>query len=253
MAGMTENERRKFVRFYIGVSQGYLNGISDIRALEDFCINCGLEVDPRKMQGTNKDKFELILEQCPPEEQATIIRAMLKKFPPDEGLLATRTQALHDELDAVAARMEGASPVPAKKPRITCASVERSIDNAEKLIASGDNGMTDAVDRVHTMLHGYLRAVCDDAGIAYGDNAMMSGLFGLIRSKHAAFTSAGPRKDDLDKIFRSMSGIMDAMNPIRNEGSLAHPNNDLLNPPEAALVINMARTILHYIDMKTKA
>lgn len=50
-----------------------------------------------------------------------------------------------------------------------------------------------------------------------------------------------------------MTGIMDAMNPIRNEGSLAHPNNDLLAPPEAALVINMARTILHYIDMKVTA
>jgi hypothetical protein len=250
MAGLTDSERRKFIRFYVGVDHGYLNGIPDIRALEEFCISCGLEVDPRDMQGTNKDKFEAILAQSPPQDQATIIRAMLERIPPDASMLITRTQSLYDELETVAARLEGASPVPAKRPKITCASVERCIENAEQLIEKGGKGMTDAVDRIHTMLHGYLRAVCDDAGIAYTDKAMMSGLFASIRNQHPAFKNNGPRKDDLERIFRSMSGIVDAMNPIRNEGSLAHPNNDLLAPPEAALVINMARTILHYIDMK---
>jgi hypothetical protein len=81
----------------------------------------------------------------------------------------------------------------------------------------------------------------------------LSGLFALLRNEHAAFSDIGARKNDLEKIFRAMSGIMDAMNPIRNEGSMAHANNNLLEPPEAALVINMARTILHYIDMKVGA
>jgi len=43
------------------------------------------------------------------------------------------------------------------------------------------------------------------------------------------------------------------MNPIRNEASVAHPNKDLLDPPEAALVSNTARTILHYLDKKLSA
>ena len=55
------------------------------------------------------------------------------------------------------------------------------------------------------------------------------------------------------KVLRSMSGIMDLLNPIRNESSVAHPNKDLLDPPEATLVINTARTILHYLDMKLAA
>ena len=109
------------------------------------------------------------------------------------------------------------------------------------------------MDRLHTVLHGYLQAVCDDAGIAYGNRTIMSGLFSLIRSKHPAFASLGPRKDEILQVLRSMSGIMDAMNPIRNEASVAHPNKDLLDPPEAALVINTARTILQYLDMKLSA
>jgi hypothetical protein len=82
---------------------------------------------------------------------------------------------------------------------------------------------------------------------------LMSGLFGLIRSQHPAFADLGPRKDEILQVLRSMSGIMDAMNPIRNESSVAHPNKDLLDPPEAAFVINTARTILHYLDMKLSA
>jgi hypothetical protein len=159
MAGITDSERRKFIRFYVGVDRGYLNGIPDIRALEVFCINCGLEVDPRDMQGTNKDKFEAIFAQSPPQDQATIIRAMLDRIPSDASVLTTRTQTLHDELEAVASRLEGASPVPAKKPKITCASVERCIENAEQLIKKGDKGMTDAVDLHHVGFVSLLEAI----------------------------------------------------------------------------------------------
>lgn len=251
MPGMSDSERRKFVRFYLGVSQGFVAGISDIRALETFCIKCKLEVDPRTLQGTNREKFEQILRECSPAEQATIIRAMLDRFPPNEELFESRTEDLHDELLAVADLLEGCTTVKAKKPVFTSTVVDGAIDDAEELI--GKRGFPSAVDRVHTMLHGYLRVVCDDVGITYGDKVLMSGLFSLIRGQHPAFVNVGPRKEDLDQIFRGMSRIMDAMNPIRNAGSMAHPNKELLDHPEAALVVNMARTILHYIDMKLSA
>ncbi|WP_372724792.1 abortive infection family protein [Novipirellula sp.] len=63
-----------------------------------------------------------------------------------------------------------------------------------------------------------------------------------MRKQRPPFSDVGPRKDDLDKIFCGMSGIMDATNPIRNEGSMAHANNDLLDSSEAGPFINMAQT-----------
>ncbi len=251
MAGMTEIEKKRLLKLYLGVRGGYLGNFDHIGILERFYIESGLEVDPRAYEGTNRAKFEQILNDSPPAVQAMILRQALAFHPPDPERWTTRTQELHDELSAVADRLEGTAPVPSKKPKITSASVERAIDDAEQLIEK--TGATSAVDRVHTMLHGYLRAVCEDAGIRYGEKTLLSGLFGLLRNQHPAFNDVGPRKDDLEKIFRAMSGIMDAMNPIRNEGSMAHANKDLLDPPEAALVINMARTILHYVDMKVAA
>jgi hypothetical protein len=37
---------------------------------------------------------------------------------------------------------------------------------------------------------------------------------------------------------------MDALNPVRNRATVAHPNAELLEKEEAMLVINVARTLL---------
>lgn len=248
MAGMTTNEQRKLVHLYLGVTGGYLASFDNISLLERFYIGAGLDVNPRELQGTNKEKFEQTLGAASPLDQAVIIRASLERHPPDEKAWGTRSAKLHDELISVAERLEGLPPVASKKPVITSAVVNRAIDDAEELITT--TGATSAVDRLHTVLHGYLQAVCTAAGISYSEKSMMSGLFALIRQQHPAFVGPTTRKAELDAIARHISGIMDILNPIRNQASLAHPNNDLLDAPEAFFVVNIIRTILHYLDSK---
>jgi hypothetical protein len=248
MAGLSPQEIAKLINRYIGVSGGYLGDFS-YRTHKDFYPEyCDLCYDTGSMLGTTRVRFETILAGETPANQAKIVRGTLSKYPPDPEALATRTKELHDELLGVAGRLDGACPVGSVIPVITSAVVERAIADAERLLDT--EGATSAVDRLHTALHGYLRAVCDSASIPYTQNMMMSGLFGLIRSQHPAFTDLGPRKQEITLILRAMSGVMDAMNPIRNESSVAHPNKDLLETPEAALVINTARTILHYLNTK---
>ena len=251
MTGMTAIEQRKLVRVYLGVNQGYLGGFSDITELERFYVQCGIDINPRELSGTNRAKFEEILATASAADQARIIRGALEKCPPNQTAWDTRTEKVHDELIAVAERLEGTSPVSSQKPAITSLVVERAIDDAERLIET--TGATSAVDRLHTALHGYLKAVCDDASIAYGSDTTMNGLFRLIREHHPAFADLGPRAQDITSVMRAMGSIMDAMNPIRNKASVAHPNNELLETPEALLVINAARTILHYLDQKVSA
>ncbi len=50
--------------------------------------------------------------------------------------------------------------------------------------------------------------------------------------------------------MRAVGSILDVMNPLRNRASMAHPNEELLGPEEALLVINVSRSILHYLDTK---
>jgi Abortive infection C-terminus len=40
------------------------------------------------------------------------------------------------------------------------------------------------------------------------------------------------------------------MSPVRNMASVAHPNERLLDEPEAMLVVNACRTVLQYLDAK---
>lgn len=78
----------------------------------------------------------------------------------------------------------------------------------------------------------------------------MNGLLRVLREEHPALANSGPRSQDIDKVLKSMSTIMDALNPVRNNANVAHANAELLEAPEAMLCINAVRTMLHYLNAK---
>lgn len=49
-----------------------------------------------------------------------------------------------------------------------------------------------------------------------------------------------------------MANIMDALNPLRNKGSIAHPNMSLMGNDEGVLVINRVRTLRGYLEAKRR-
>jgi Abortive infection C-terminus len=247
MLGMTKSEIVKVVNLYIGVSKGYLGDFSYRTHARFYPDYCDLDINPHEDEGTTREQFISILSSAEPRIQAKILRGVLERFPVGGGP-PTRTQALHDQLVEVVRRLEAAAPVPTPTLRITSAVVERAIADAEALIRN--NGATSGVDRIHTALHGYLLAVCDDTGIRHPLDASTTALFKLLREQHPAFQDLGPRAQDIVQVLRSCSAIMDALNPVRNRATVAHPNAELLEKEEAMLVINVAQTLLHYLDAK---
>ncbi len=246
MAGMSKMDIKKLVNRYIGVTGGYLGNFSYRTHADFYPEYCGLDIDPNQYEGTTRVRFETILETSPPHIQAKIVRGILQCFPPGDG---NATMALlHKEFTQLADQLESSSSVAFVATSITSDVVERAINDAETLIRT--RGATSGVDRLHTALHGYLRKTCVDAAIAFDDGATMTTLFKRIRADHPAFQEDGPRAQDITQIMRAMSSIMDALNPLRNNASVAHPNEILLDEPEAMLAINAARTILHYLDAK---
>lgn len=246
MAGMSRMDIKKLVNRYIGVSGGYLGDFS-YRTHADFYVEyCDLDIDPYQFEGTTRQRFEKILETSPAHEQAKIIRGIIAKYPPNVD--DADKVYLSKEFISLAERLERATTVTFIATIFTSEVVERAINDAETLVHS--RGAASGVDRVHTALHGYLRKACDDATIPYEPAATMTTLFKKLRADHPAFKEDGPRAQDITQVMRAMSAIMDALNPLRNNASVAHPNEALLDEPEAMLVINAARTILHYLDAK---
>jgi abortive infection Abi-like protein len=236
----------KLVHKYIGVSSGYLADFS-YRTHHEFYIELDLDINPSQLLGTTKERFIQILTENSPEIQARILKGVLARFPVGSSPLRTKERA--EEVEIWIARLTGAPRVDAPDLRVTSEVVQRALRDAEHLLRT--NGATSGVDRVHTALHGYCIALCLESGIEAADEAGMTELFKLLSQRHPAFGDMGPRKEDVLRILRALAVILDALNPLRNKTSVAHPNAELLPEPEAMLAINCARSILHYLDQKS--
>ncbi len=114
--------------------------------------------------------------------------------------------------------------------------------DSEALIKA--TGAVSGVDRVHTALHGYLIEICREENIRHSTDSDISALFSLIRQMHPKLQSGSPGTET-QKILRGLAQIVDAMSPVRNRHSMAHPSEDLLEEPEAMLAANAIRSLLH--------
>lgn len=247
--GLSGAEILRVVNAYIGVSGGYLNGFT-YRGLEEFYpLYCGLEVDPTSFVGnTTRERFISVLRDSEPAAQARILRGLLEKIPaPTAGGPNEMPTTL---VEGLIARLEG---LPVPEPRLTNPRevVERALQDASVLQERRD--AVSAVDRLHTAIHGYLRGECDNAGISYEDGASATRLLRLLRENHPALQRPTVRSEEIGRILMSMGSAIDSIGTIRNNASVAHPNENLIGEAEATLVVNACRTILRYLDSKLKA
>ena len=243
-------EIMKIVNCYIGVEGGYLGDFSYKSHAEFYPLYCGLEIDPSAYEGTTRERFISILKSSTKDVQAKIIRGVLEKFPLDsEEKPKTRTKDLYEELCNLAFLLEkNISPVCCPELQITSEVVEKTIRDVEVLLEK--NGALSGVDRIHTTLDGYFRALCKKFDIAYEKKDTASKIFKTLRRQHTAFQNVGEYTEEIEHVLNSFANIIDKLNPIRNQGSIAHANENLLGEDEAMLVINVTRTLLQYIDAK---
>jgi hypothetical protein len=156
-----------------------------------------------------------------------------------------------ERAEAEAEEKQRAAPVASPKLTGTREVVERALREAETLLQS--HGATSAVDRLHTALHGYLKSLCDGAGIAYQSDASAARLLKAIRDNHPAFQGLPRDTHHATRILLAMGTAVDSVGTIRNTGSVAHANEVLVEAPEAMLVVNATRTILQYLDARVAA
>jgi len=254
MSGMTSGEILRLVNGYIGVSGGYLGDFS-YRTHEEFYAYLDLDIDPSQIAGTTRQRFIEILKKSEPSIQATIVSGILDKYPvdsePPDGSDAIRTASRAAQFQSIVARLRGAPSVSSVQPQISSTVVTRAINDAEILIET--TGATSGVDRIHTAIHGFFKTLCQDAQIPFNGDPRVDQFFKLLVQQHPAFQNLGPRSQDVSIILLAFSTILPATNPIRNRASVAHPNDDLLENHEAMLVINVARTLIQYVNAKLSA
>ena len=240
-------EAMKLVNQYIGVTGGYLGDFSYRTHGEFYPEFCGLEISLESFEGTTREKFLSILRGSTPGVQAKIIRGTLARFPVEHpNRPDTRTWDLFNELTFIADRLEKVLTV-GSVPNFSREAVTAALLEAEKAQAEGNP--IGAVDRMHTVIHGYLISVCNQLDFVHNKEDTISKLFKVIRRNHPKILKENGNPN-MEKLFNSFSNILDALSPIRNNSSLAHPNSELVGEAEAILVSNTIRTILQYLDSK---
>ena len=247
----------RVVHDYIGVTTDHYLWGFNYSSHEDFYARyCGLpDIDvaaARARFGSTKKTFIGILEDASPGDQAKILRGVLEylpidRFPVDDR--EPRRQAMVG-IESMLARLGGAAVPLVEDLLVQSQTVERAIADAALLIS--ERGATSGTDRVHTSLHGYIRAVCAKFNVVVASEATMAAMMKALRVSLPAMQIQNPRQGDVATVLHSMSAILDALDPIRNRASVAHPNEHLLEQPEALLVIDAARTIVNYVNRKLK-
>jgi hypothetical protein len=235
-------------RVFRGTVCELLRGQGDIAAAEV------LETVPFELwNGTNGfgDAFELLFARVSPTAYVELAQPKPSVHDHRYGRIVDAFGALGKAIRFIAIDInleEGTASVPSPSLRISSRTVEDALAQAETLIKS--HGPSSGLDRVHTALHGYLEAACKDRDIEFSEDASIMTLFSLLREKHPSLILVDADEPLALKILRSLSKIIDAIDSVRNEHSLAHPNDALFQEAEAVLMINSVRTLLQYLDAK---
>lgn len=142
--------------------------------------------------------------------------------------------------------------VPAVLPTVSASEiVRRALADADHLLAT--SGAPSALDRLHTAMHGYLKSTCQECAITLPEGATLTQAYKALRGRHPAMQLLGEHDGEIGKILGSFASVLDALNTLRNHGSVAHPNENLVERVEGELVVNAVRTIFHYLSQKIRS
>lgn len=245
---LTRQHVMRLVNRYIGVSGGYLGDFSYRTHSEFYPEFCGVyDVEPDAFDGTTRERFIAILLSRTPHDQAKILRGVMAKFGNNDTSSPERI-ALRAELERWTLELEQGPSVSTPTPASTRDVVVRALADADTLLRA--NGPLSAVDRIHTALHGHLLSICETAQIALPPDPSITVAMKQLREHHPNLAAAGARAADVTQVLYAMSNVLDKLNSIRNNASLAHPNETLLGDAEARLAINAGKTVFAFVDEK---
>lgn len=252
MPGLTGSEITKLVERYIGTTpDGYLCHFSYAKHERFYSLYCGMDLDvpaAREKYRTTRNTFIGILKEAEPRDQARIIRGIFEFLPPPEDVDGEGDKerlAVFSEFQHVMQRLESEGAIEIRQTPQTSKTVLHALHDAELLLSQ--RGPQSAIDRAHTALHGYLKSLCNDRGFQLDDTASMTSLFGIVRKEFYEFKGPLAHDAEAKRMLGSIAGALDSLNTIRNRASLAHPNELLVESPEAMLYINLSRTALMYL------
>jgi hypothetical protein len=244
MADLSYLEKRQLEKLF-EMGGGYVLNFSD-RTFREFTIDAvRRDIDDPKYQygsGSKANRLRRFWQVETPQVVGALIQALADyakaEGDPDEHLVkfAWRT----------AARLRSESPVP-ELDAIQALTDDRTFEALAKSVrdAIENNEPEHGLDRLHTFVVKYIRAVCSEHGLAvHKDKPVHSSLGEYVKFLRGQSLL---ESEMTERILRSSISTIEAFNHVRNNQSFAH-DNTLLNYEESLLIYNHVSASIRFIQ-----
>jgi Abortive infection C-terminus len=245
MSDLKRQERIKLERL-LQMDGGYVLNFSN-RTFDDFVVDVTGR-DPRDdkyaVNGTSKaNRLRAFWEIESNFLAAKLIDALIdheqKESPGDD-------EALCAECRRIAARLADATSV-CEVEALAAAAAEPDFETLSRQVldAVEKNQPEAGLDRLHTFVVKFVRARCEEHGLATDREKPLHSIFGeyvkLLREQ-------GHLESPMtDRILRSTISVLQEFNHVRNEQSLAH-DNKVLNYEESRLIFNNVTNLIRFLQ-----
>lgn len=125
-------------------------------------------------------------------------------------------------------------------------TIRKAIEDATVFIREGK--YDSAVDRIHTAFHGYLRQLLTEHHIIFAKDDGLPALYNKLHDFYGNSIQPPDVAARVKAIVRSGAGVVNSVNELRNNNTIAHPNGILIQEREAQLVIRLVNAIVDYLE-----
>jgi hypothetical protein len=250
MADLTAIERRKLERL-LRMGSGYVLGFSN-STFDQFVFETVGRIiyeDKYAFEGTSKaNRLRAFWKLESGPMVGRLLQALIEVAAEDlrpGDLLSQDEAALFADCRAIAARLLQGGPV-IEVDALQAPTDDRDFEIVARAAreAIERNELIQGLDRLHTFVVKFVRALCEKRGIAAGRDKALPAIFGEYVRK---LREAGEIETVMtERILKSSISVLEAFNDVRNNRSLAH-DNPLLNYDEALLIINHVTGAVRFV------
>tara|TARA_Y100001933_G_scaffold251474_1_gene289216 strand:+ start:157 stop:987 length:831 start_codon:yes stop_codon:yes gene_type:complete len=244
MADLSFAEEKKFEMLF-GMFSGYVLDFSN-RTFEDFFFrSIQINIYDEKFNAYSGSKANR-LRAFWKSESNYLVGKLLKDMVEYAAAFDSVDQKLLDECRLAAERLLQCAPVPEidaitpNAPGPTFEALAKSVREAIE-----NNEPETGLDRLHTFVVKYFRAICEKHSIPVDRNKP---LHSMVGGYVKFLDGAGLLHSEMSKrILKSSIQTMEAFNHVRNNQSFAH-DNEVLNRAESLLIYNHVTATIRFIE-----
>jgi hypothetical protein len=245
MSDLANIEKRKLEKL-LGMPSGYVLDFSN-NTFEQFVQDTvGRNIyDPKYSynSGSKANRLRKFWIEEPNHLTAKLLRELLayghegNLFRAEDAALGLACQAIIERLESTpVAESDAFAPLSEEKDFDAIAQEVREAINSNKL----EKGL----DRLHTYVVKFVRALCEKHGLTVDRDKALHSLFGEYVKRLRSLDHL--ESDMTDRILRSSISVLEAFNNVRNKQSLAH-DNELLTYDESLLIFNHVAASIRFL------